>query len=209
MQNENDRIKEVRQCLGLTLEKFGQNLGVTKVAISNIENGHRNVTSQMRKAICREYGINEAWMKNGVGDMFVKNHSRKEVRPMITIRGTAAEFMVMKQVLSYSSDYCPFPRSDHVACDHNCPKCVEKNITWECTDEHTDSRQMTAEDALAILGKEIACREPGDYGHCDGECYECPYFNKDGDLVEAVHKAVRVAKEKLGILDIGKEGVEK
>lgn len=34
---QGERIKEIRGILGLTLEKFGDKLGVTKVAISNIE----------------------------------------------------------------------------------------------------------------------------------------------------------------------------
>ena len=43
----NERVREVRKKLGLTLEKFGSQLGVSKVAISRIENGINNVTEQM------------------------------------------------------------------------------------------------------------------------------------------------------------------
>lgn len=70
---ENERIKEIRTSLGLTLEKFGDKLGVTKVAISNIEKGNRNVTEQMRKAICREYSVDYIWLTTGDGEMFVEN----------------------------------------------------------------------------------------------------------------------------------------
>ena len=71
IKSENERVQEVRKRLGMTLEKFGQRLGVTKVAISNIEKGHRNVTEQMRKSICREYNVNELWLMSGQGEMFV------------------------------------------------------------------------------------------------------------------------------------------
>lgn len=67
---ENERVKQLRKSLDLTLEKFGDRLGVTKVAISNIENGKRAVTEQMSKAICREFNVSEDWLRNGVGDMF-------------------------------------------------------------------------------------------------------------------------------------------
>ncbi len=66
----NERIKELRKKLGLTLEKFGDRVGVTKVAISNIEKGNRNVTEQMFKSVCREFNVNEEWLRNGSGDMF-------------------------------------------------------------------------------------------------------------------------------------------
>lgn len=54
----NERVKLLRKKLGLTLEKFGGELGVTKVAISNIESGNRNLTEQMMKAICRTWNVN-------------------------------------------------------------------------------------------------------------------------------------------------------
>lgn len=39
--------------------------------MSNIENGARNVTQQMFKSICREFGANEVWLRTGTGEMFV------------------------------------------------------------------------------------------------------------------------------------------
>lgn len=70
----NDRIKEIRKSLGLTLEKFGERLGVTKTTISRIENGINNVTEQMRKSICREFNINEDWLQTGEGEMYRKSN---------------------------------------------------------------------------------------------------------------------------------------
>lgn len=68
---QGERVKEARKSLNLTLEKFGERLGVTKVAISNIENGNRSLTDQMQKSICREFNISEKWLRDGTGDMFV------------------------------------------------------------------------------------------------------------------------------------------
>lgn len=65
-----ERVKKIRKTLSLTLEKFGNSLGVTKTAISNIENSNRNVTDQMSKLICREFKVNEDWLKTGEGEMF-------------------------------------------------------------------------------------------------------------------------------------------
>lgn len=67
----------MRTTLNLTLEKFGKRLGVTKVAISNIEKGNRNVTDQMRKSICREYGVNEVWLTSGTGKMFISDEIKE------------------------------------------------------------------------------------------------------------------------------------
>lgn len=64
---QNERVKDVRKSLGLTMEKFGDKLGVGKTAISGIETGRRNLTEQMLKSICREFDINEEWLRYGTG----------------------------------------------------------------------------------------------------------------------------------------------
>ena len=65
-----ERIKELRKSLGLTLEEFGKKLGVGKSAISNIENGSRNLTDQMSLSIHREFNVREEWLRDGAGEMF-------------------------------------------------------------------------------------------------------------------------------------------
>ena len=68
---QGERIKEIRKSLNLTLEKFGEKIGVTKTAISRIEKGERGCTEQMTKAICREFGIDYIFLTTGEGEMFV------------------------------------------------------------------------------------------------------------------------------------------
>lgn len=67
---QSERVKEIRKTLDLTMEKFGEKLGVGKTAISNIESGNRNLTEQMSKAICREYNVNYDYLMYGEGEMF-------------------------------------------------------------------------------------------------------------------------------------------
>lgn len=68
---ENDRIRMLRKELNLTLTEFSKKLGITHAALSNIENGKRNVTEQMRKSICREFRVDPIWLSTGEGDMFI------------------------------------------------------------------------------------------------------------------------------------------
>lgn len=68
---QGERIKEIRSSLGLTLEKFGEKVGVTKQTISRIENGINNLTEQMAKSICREFNVDYIWLTTGEGNMFV------------------------------------------------------------------------------------------------------------------------------------------
>lgn len=67
---QGERVKTIRKSLDLTLEKFGEKLGVGKTAISKIEKGERNLTEQMAKSICREYNVNYDFLTYGDGEMF-------------------------------------------------------------------------------------------------------------------------------------------
>ncbi|MCI7130374.1 MAG: helix-turn-helix domain-containing protein [Lachnospiraceae bacterium] len=69
---QGERVKEVRKTLGLTLERFGEKIGVKKSAVSKIEHGQCALTDQMCKSICREYNVNEEWLVNETGEMFSK-----------------------------------------------------------------------------------------------------------------------------------------
>ena len=68
----NERVKELRQVLGLSGEKFGDAIGVKRSAISDIETGRNNLSEQMIKSICLAYNVNEDWLRTGEGSMFNK-----------------------------------------------------------------------------------------------------------------------------------------
>lgn len=76
---QGERVKSVRKSCNLTLAKFGERLGVTKTAISYVESDKRNLTEQMLKAICREFSVNEDWLRTGSGgseNMFIPEDMR-------------------------------------------------------------------------------------------------------------------------------------
>lgn len=67
---QGERIREIRKALGLTLEKFGEKLGVKKNSISQLENGINTLTDQMARSICREYNVSYDYLIDGEGEMF-------------------------------------------------------------------------------------------------------------------------------------------
>ena len=65
-----ERVKELRKALGLSGEKFGEKIGVTRSAISDIERGRNGLSDSNILAICREFNVNEEWLRTGMGEMF-------------------------------------------------------------------------------------------------------------------------------------------
>ncbi len=68
---EGERIKQIRKDNCMTLEQFGNILGVTQTTVSRIENGKRNLTEAMRKSICREFNVDPIWLTTGEGDKYI------------------------------------------------------------------------------------------------------------------------------------------
>lgn len=101
---QGERIKEVRNVLCLTLEKFGEKLGVTKTAISRIEKGERSLTEQMTKSICREFGVDYIWLTTGDGEMFVESDDDFLERIDRIMAGENDDKKAMIKALLYASD---------------------------------------------------------------------------------------------------------
>ncbi|MFR6747794.1 MAG: helix-turn-helix domain-containing protein [Roseburia faecis] len=102
---QGERIREVRKALGLTLEKFGERIGIKKNSVSQIENGVNNLTEQMTKAICREFHVDYIWLTTGEGDMFLDaDDDFKEQIDQIMSSETDARKNLFKFMLTLSED---------------------------------------------------------------------------------------------------------
>lgn len=101
---QGERIKDVRNSLGLTLEKFGEKLGVTKTAISRLEKGERSLTEQMTKSICREFSVDYMWLTTGEGEMFVETDDDFFERIDRIMAGENEARKNMIKMLLYASD---------------------------------------------------------------------------------------------------------
>lgn len=71
----NRRVFALRKTLNLTLEDFGKRIGVNKTSVSCWESGRRNLSEQSIRSICREFEVNESWLRSGVGEMFIQHDS--------------------------------------------------------------------------------------------------------------------------------------
>lgn len=66
----NERIALVRKSLGLTQEKFAEQIGLSRNFMWMIESGTRVPSDRTISDICREFNVNETWLRTGEGEMF-------------------------------------------------------------------------------------------------------------------------------------------
>ena len=65
-----ERIRQVRKFKDLTQKKFADSLGMKQNTVATYEMGRTNPSDPAIKSICREFGVNEEWLRSGEGEMF-------------------------------------------------------------------------------------------------------------------------------------------
>ena len=75
----NERIALVRKSLGLTQEKFAEQVGLSRNFMWMIESGTRVPSDRTISDICREFNVNETWLRTGEGEMFNQIPESKKI----------------------------------------------------------------------------------------------------------------------------------
>lgn len=79
-----DRIKAIRKHYNLTQTEFGDRIGVKGNTITNYENDLRNPSDAIIVSICREFNVNEEWLRNGIGKMFVEKTKDEQIAEILS-----------------------------------------------------------------------------------------------------------------------------
>jgi len=73
------RIAQVISDLGLKKVAFAKKLGLSQPFVSELCSGKSKPSDRTISDICREFGVNELWLRYGDGDMFVQKHPNEEI----------------------------------------------------------------------------------------------------------------------------------
>ncbi len=70
-----ERIKKIRKELDMTQQQFADIIGVKRNSYANYETGRNTPIDAVIKSICREFNVNEEWLRTGNGEMFMASPS--------------------------------------------------------------------------------------------------------------------------------------
>lgn len=79
----NERIKRVREALGLTQAEFAAAIKKTNALVSRYESGERVPPDSAIALICTTYNVSEEWLRDGIGEMFVTRTPNQELARFI------------------------------------------------------------------------------------------------------------------------------
>lgn len=75
----NERIKKLRKSLGLTQQEFSDRIKVKRNTVATYEMGRSMPSDAAISLICREFNVNETWLRTGEGDMFKPVNRDQEI----------------------------------------------------------------------------------------------------------------------------------
>lgn len=106
----NERIRLLREALGMSRAAFGESLGVSGDVINNIERGRLNKPEQklsLIKLMCKEFNVNEEWMQTGEGEMFLQQTQDEKLAAFFGEVNLTDEGDFRKRFLSALSELDP------------------------------------------------------------------------------------------------------
>lgn len=79
------RLKELRTYLNLTQQEFADRLGTSRNNIAGYEIGRRSPSDAVISLICKEFNVNEEWLKTGNGEMLKRLDREQEIAQIVSI----------------------------------------------------------------------------------------------------------------------------
>lgn len=80
----NERVKHFRKdVLQISQANFADKLGMKQTGISYMEREGSTVTDQTIKSICLLYHVNEEWLRNGTGEMFIQQTKDEQIAAFV------------------------------------------------------------------------------------------------------------------------------
>lgn len=91
MKELKDRIKFIRTSKNLSQDEFGRIINLSRSQIAGYETGAKNVTDRAINDICREFKINEEWLRTGEGEIEAKMTSDEEFAFLVGAFGAESD----------------------------------------------------------------------------------------------------------------------
>ena len=98
------RIKKLRKSLDLTQHEFANRLGISRNTIATYETGKSNPSDPAISLICREFNVNEEWLRTGSGEMFKAAPSDALDSLAATYHLTHGEYILIEKFVNMKPD---------------------------------------------------------------------------------------------------------
>lgn len=96
----NERLKRLRKALDLTQQEFADRIGSKRNTIAKYETDTNVPSAAVISLICREFNVNEDWLRNGTGEMFIERTRDEKITEFIGSIQMTGEDSFKKRLIS-------------------------------------------------------------------------------------------------------------
>lgn len=96
----NERLKKLRKALDLTQQEFADKIGIKRNSFANYETGRNTPIDAIIVSICKEFNVNENWLRTGEGDMFIELSYSDEIAQFVGQLMTEEDDSFKKRLIS-------------------------------------------------------------------------------------------------------------
>ena len=114
-----DRIRALRKALDMTQKEFAEKIGLKRNSVASYEIGKNYPMDTVIKSICREFNVNEDWLRTGEGEMFIQLPEEDEVAAYVSDLleddGKNPLYLIIKEIMHTYNEVSP--KSQEILCD--------------------------------------------------------------------------------------------
>lgn len=102
-----DRVRQIRNDQELTQEEFAARIGIKRPSVASIETNVREPSNPVVTMICREFGVNETWLRTGEGEPYIQRAKMEKIELMFKQVSRDDDESVRKQIIATLAEYTP------------------------------------------------------------------------------------------------------
>ena len=148
MSNLHERLKKLRKTLDLTQQEFADKLKVPRNTIAGYEVGRSNPSDAAANNICREFNVNEDWLKNGVGEIFLPTDQNTDIAKLTNQLSNEEKDSFKNRVVSMLAN---LPIEEWEFLEKRAKELCEGNIARKKIEIQTDLPECLDEDFIRVL----------------------------------------------------------
>lgn len=120
-----ERIKELRKALDLNQTEFGNRIGIKQGTVTGYETGNRMPTDAVLLSICREFDVNETWLRTGEGEMFERLTDQQKVMKYTAMLLKDKESLIANAIKNFIITYEQLDDTSKRVLEDVALKCLE------------------------------------------------------------------------------------
>lgn len=133
-----DRLKVLRKELRLTQQELADRVGISRGNIAAYEVGKNSPSDAVISLICREFNVNEVWLRNGSGSMFQERSEEDEIKSLVSSLLDPNRDKMYDVIIEFMKVYASLSPNSQKALNELADKLLEKLGKQQTAKEEID-----------------------------------------------------------------------